>query len=216
MFIIIYCILYTETPVWVKLKSWPVSDRLQIICKPCMMLSCVQHLLHFCSTWELLSTRKLPCIAQQWVNRAFAFCKHCETAIEAAARAASSYHKAASMKGALWEHLKYTVSVLVSPNSPGKTVHFTTQVLICTCHSSSSQFPLGLCQWQPTFRVIGTGYWIFSLGPISTPPPHCWHYGSRWKQPQHLDETKIDFSGPIPPDWKLEWHTCHQKKSIES
>ena len=106
MFIIIYCILYTETPVWVKLKYWPVSDRLQIICKPCMMLSCIQHLLHFCSTWELLSTRKLPCIAQQWVNRAFAFCKHCETAIEAAARAASSYHKAASMKGALWEHLK--------------------------------------------------------------------------------------------------------------
>ena len=57
-------------------------------------------------------------------------------------------------------------------------------MLICTCHSSSSQFPLGLCQWQPAFRVIGTGHWFFSLGPISTPPPHCWHFGSRWQQPQ--------------------------------
>ena len=24
----------------------------------------------------------------------------------------------------------------------------------------------------------------FSMGPISTPPPHCWHFGSRWQQPQ--------------------------------
>jgi hypothetical protein len=64
--------------------------------------------------------RNIP--SKGWNEIACALCKHCETAIEAAARAASSYHKAASMKGALWEHLKYTVSVLVSPNSPGKNM----------------------------------------------------------------------------------------------
>ena len=74
---------------------------------------------------------------------------------------------------------------------------------------SSGSMPMAACfqgDWYRRVPAIGS----FSLGPISTPLPHCWHFGSRRKQPQRLDEIKISVAllglgiGPCPNQLRKE------------